>query len=86
MDPQYIIKDPDNIPGHPRQGDGLSAKEHEQVKESRERIDRIIVNARKLKTNLVSPQGMLPIEINNSINLIRTLDDDNEFFPFFLSC
>ena len=84
VSPKYTIKDPDNIPGHLRQGDSLSAREHEQVKDSRNRIDRIIVDAKKLKANLVAPQDMLPIEINNSIKLIRTLDDDNEFFHFLI--
>ena len=57
---------------------GTNLEEQTRV---RDRTDKLILDAEKLKANLVAPQGMmLPIAIDSNIKLLRNLDNDDNFF------
>ena len=48
----------------------------------KEKVNQIILNAEKMKANLVAPKGdynNLPFEINSDIQLLRQLDSDEDF-------
>ena len=44
------------------------------------KADKLVINAEKIKANLLAPQGMLPINIDQNIELLRNLDSDDDFF------
>ena len=45
-----------------------------------DKADRIILDAERLRANLVAPQGMVSIKIDQNIQLLRNLDNDDDFF------
>ena len=44
----------------------------------------MIVEAEQLKANLIAPKGTLPIEIDENIEMLRKLDNDDDFF--YVNC
>ena len=42
--------------------------------------DKLIIDAERFKVNIIAPQGMLPIKIDEKIELLRNLDNDDDFF------
>ena len=48
--------------------------------EAREVMDRVLLDAERFKATLVAPKGMLPIQIDSHVELLRKLDNDNDFF------
>ena len=68
--------------GRKRSREADSREEEEQ--RAKKVADRIILESEKFKANLVAPTGMLPLEINSDIELLRKLDNDDDFFH--ISC
>ena len=54
-------------------------RRHEREEVAREVTDRIILKSEKFKAQLVAPKGM-PSKIDSSIELLRKLDNDDDFF------
>ena len=51
---------------------------------SKEASEKLVVEAEQLKANLIAPKGMLPIVIDENIEMLRKLDNDDDFF--YISC
>ena len=45
-----------------------------------DKADKVVLNAEKIRANLIAPRGMLPINIDSNIELLRNLDNDDDFF------
>ena len=54
-------------------------RRHERDEVAREVTDRIILESEKFKAQLVAPKGM-PSKIDSNIELLRKLDNDDDFF------
>ena len=59
--------------------DEQSSRRPERGDDPREVTDRIILESEKFKANLVAPKGM-PDRIDSNIELLRKLDNDDDFF------
>ena len=52
-----------------------------QEREAKETTDKILLDAERFKASLVAPpKGMLPMSIDSNIELLRKLDNDDDFF------
>ena len=61
----------------------ISSKEKENLTSKQRALDkagRMVLDAEQMRANLVTPQGMLPIKIDQNIQLLRNLDSDDDFF------
>ena len=76
-----IEREDQQRPGTSGQGQG-HGQYHSELEGSaaRERTDKILLDAEKFKATLVAPKGMLPIDIDSNIELLRKLDNDDDFF------
>ena len=45
-----------------------------------DKADKVVLDAEKIRANLIAPRGMLPINIDSNIELLRNLDNDDDFF------
>ena len=60
---------------------GGPSPNRESVPESPlQKAERIVRDAEKMKANLIAPKGMLPIKIDHNIEMLRNLDNDDDFF------
>ena len=48
--------------------------------EARNLADKLVLDSEQFKASLVAPQGMLPITIDKNIELLRKLDNNDDFF------
>ena len=52
----------------------------QQEQNAKEITDKVLLDAEHFKASLVTPKGMLPIQIDSHIELLRKLDNDDDFF------
>ena len=54
--------------------------DHQSEQAAEEHAEKIVIDAEKMKANLVAPKGMLPIKIDQNLQFLRNIDNDDDFF------